>query len=55
MNQAVILGLARHVLTALGGYLVAKGLLDPAAVESIVGAVLTLGGVVWSAQSKKGE
>lgn len=44
--------IARHVLTAAGGALVAKGVLAAAQVEPIVGAVLLLGGVIWSAIQK---
>ena len=53
MNKAMILGLVRHVLTIAGGYLAAKGLLDPLAVDSVVGAVLVIAGAGWSIQSKK--
>ena len=42
MNKAMLLGLFRHVLTIAGGYLAAKGLLDPLAVDSVVGAVYLL-------------
>lgn len=53
MNSAVIFGLVRHVLTLAGGYLVAKGHLDTASVETIVGALITLLGAGWSITSKK--
>lgn len=53
MNTAMILGLARHVLTMAGGYLAAKGLLDPTAVDTVVGALLTIAGAGWSLHSKK--
>jgi flagellar motor component MotA len=53
MNTAMILGLVRHGLTLLGGYLAAKGHLDPANVDVVVGAVLTIVGAGWSVQSKK--
>lgn len=43
-----ILGLFRHIVTFAGGVLVARGKLDPAAVESIVGALVTLVGVFFS-------
>jgi hypothetical protein len=52
-NQSMIMGLVRHALTLVGGYLAAKGLLDPASVDTIVGAVFTLIGAGWSLQSKK--
>lgn len=48
----VMLGVLRHVLTAGGGVLVGKGVLTAATVDSTVGAVLTLIGVVWSVVTK---
>lgn len=53
MLMEIWLGLARHILTALGGYLVARGTLDAATVEAGVGAAVTLGGVAWSILDKK--
>jgi hypothetical protein len=53
MGKEIWLGLARHILTALGGYLVARGTLDAATAEAAVGAVVTLGGVAWSVADKK--
>jgi uncharacterized protein YaaW (UPF0174 family) len=53
LNQAMILGLVRHGLTLAGGYLAAKGLLDPASVDTVVGALLTIAGAGWSIHSKK--
>lgn len=50
MNKEVILGVIRHLLTASGGFVVAKGLVDDAATwEPIVGAIVTVVGFVWSA------
>lgn len=48
LSKDQILGLFRHVVTFAGGILVARGKLDPAAVESIVGALVTLVGVFFS-------
>lgn len=53
MDKTIWLALARHVLTALGGYLVATGSIDAAAAETAVGAIVTLGGVAWSVADKK--
>lgn len=53
ITKEQVLGILRHVLTALGGYLVSKGLLGDSAVEEGIGAVLTLTGVVWSVLSKR--
>lgn len=41
MNPAVIT-LLRYLLTFGGGFLVAKGIIDSATLEQIIGAVLTL-------------
>ena len=46
--------LIRHGLTAAGGFLVAKGLASADQIGELVGAVVTLIGVVWSmAKNKK--
>ena len=52
MKQQIILALVRHILTALGGVLVARGTLDDAGVQTIVGAILAILGVIWSAAHK---
>jgi hypothetical protein len=52
MKQDIILGLVRHILTALGGILVTKGLADAAGLESAIGALVTLAGFVWSVVAK---
>ena len=53
MTSEQIAGLARHVLTTLGGFAVAKGWLDGATVITLVGAVSALVGVAWSLLAKK--
>lgn len=53
MNTDITLGLVRHLLTTAGGVLVTKGLLTTATLDSTVGAVLTIIGVVWSVFAKK--
>jgi hypothetical protein len=47
------LGIIRHVLTFGGGLIVAKGWADNGTVETIVGAVVTLVGAVWSIIQKR--
>lgn len=47
-----ILGLIRHALTAGGGYIVGKGLLDASSMTEIVGAAMTLIGAAWSVYDK---
>lgn len=49
----VILGIIRHLLTAGGGVLVSNGILEAGQVETAVGAVLALVGIVWSVWDKK--
>ena len=51
--KEAVLGVIRHTLTAVGGYLVAKGALDVGTVETVIGAAVTLIGVVWSVYQKK--
>lgn len=55
MNKPVILGFIRHVLTIAAGSLATRGVIDGAEVEIIVGALIGLGGVLWSAFEKKGR
>ena len=55
LTQEQIFGIIRHALTAMGGALVAKGVIDEAGLTEAVGALVTLIGVVWSAKSKKEE
>ena len=44
---------ARHVLTTLGGMAVAKGWIDSSQIEPVAGALLVIGGVVWSVLQKQ--
>lgn len=53
MNKDQILGIIRHTLTFVGGFLVMKGLVDEAVVTEIVGGTLTLVGTIWSIFTKK--
>ena len=55
LTKEQIFGLIRHGLTALGGALVAKGVIDEAGLTEAVGALVTLIGVIWSAADKKGQ
>jgi len=55
LTQDQIFGIVRHALTAAGGALVAKGVIDEAGLTEAVGALVTLIGVIWSAMSKKDE
>lgn len=53
MNKDMVLGLVRHILTFGGGLLASKGVIGESEIELVVGAVVTLIGVVWSAWQKK--
>ena len=52
MDSAVIGSFARHLLTTLGGALVTRGWLDSSQVEPLAGAILIVGGVIWSVAQK---
>jgi len=53
MTKDQIFGVLRHTMTALGGILIAKGLVADGAWAELTGAALTLTGVIWSIVSKK--
>ena len=48
-----IQGLARHGLTAGGGYLVSQGFIDEETALLLVGAGVTIAGVIWSIIEKR--
>ena len=53
-----IASLIRHVLTAAGGFLVAKGLASADQIAEVAGAIVSLAGVGWSIKNnaaKKAE
>lgn len=47
-----VLGLIRHTLTFVGGIIIAKGFIDDALFQEILGGVMTLVGAVWSVVNK---
>lgn len=53
MNKEQVLGLLRHVLTFVGGILIAKGTIDEATATELVGGLITVIGGVWSVLTKK--
>lgn len=53
MTRDMWLGLARHLLTLIGGVFVAKGQIDADSMNTAVGAAVTIGGVAWSIVDKK--
>jgi threonine/homoserine efflux transporter RhtA len=48
-----IASLVRHGLSALGGFLVAKGHLSADQVNELAGAIITVMGIVWSIRKNK--
>lgn len=46
-------GLVRAIVAALGGYLVAKGLVDAETVATLAGVAATAGAAIWSYLSKR--
>jgi hypothetical protein len=53
MLKPAILALVRQVLTVAGTALVAKGYVEASDVEPVIGALLTIGSVVWSIGDKR--
>jgi hypothetical protein len=50
--QSAIIALLRHLLTFIGGTLVAKGVIDTATLTEIIGAIITVLSVGWLAVEK---
>ncbi|PLL10143.1 hypothetical protein C0V75_22015 [Tabrizicola sp. TH137] len=55
MLRPAILALFRQVLTVAGTALVAKGYIEASDIEPVIGALLTIGSVVWSVADKRGR
>ena len=55
MLKPAILALIRQILTVAGTTLVAKGYVQASDVEPVIGALLTIGSVVWSIADKRGR
>ena len=53
LTREQVLGIVRHILTFGSGIVVAKGLLDEATAQAIIGGVLGLIGMIWSVDAKK--
>lgn len=51
LSREQLLGFLRHVITFVGGIFVARGKLDPVAVDSIGGAIITLVGLFFSSSA----
>jgi len=52
MKQEQVLGTVRHVLTFVGGLLVAHGVAEAGLVSEIIGAVIAIAGTIWSIVDK---
>ncbi|MBR1193250.1 hypothetical protein [Bradyrhizobium sp. AUGA SZCCT0160] len=52
MNWEQISSILRHILTFGGGFIVAKGWISAEALPGIVGAMITIGGVIWGMFNK---
>ena len=50
-----ILALVRQILTVAGTALVAKGYVQASDIEPVIGALLTIGSVIWSIADKRGR
>ena len=55
MLRPAMLALVRQMLTVVGTTLVAKGYLNASDIEPVIGALLTIGSVVWSVADKRGR
>jgi len=51
--NAYFASLLRHVLTAAGGFLIAKGFVSSGQADELVGAAVTASGVAWSIYNNK--
>jgi hypothetical protein len=52
MNKEQKLGIIRHVLTFVGGILLAKGLVDESLLTDMIASVMVLIGGFWSVLAK---
>lgn len=53
MTKDQVAGIARAVLSAFGGYLVGKGVVDADTASQLVGAGATIAAAIWSVVSKR--
>lgn len=53
MNWEAIQGVVRHVLTFGGGFLVTNGAIGASDLETGVGAIVSLIGIIWSVVAKR--
>ena len=55
MLKPAILAILHQILTVAGTVLVAKGFVQASNVEPVIGALLTIGSVIWSVADKRGR
>jgi len=53
MDQEYLTALVRHILTAVGGFVAARGITDNNTVETIIAGAVALTGVIWSLLHKR--
>jgi len=53
MKKEEVLGIVRHILTFIGGVVVAKGIVNESQLLEISGAIMTIIGSVWSVADKR--
>ena len=53
MNKNEIYGVARAVLSAAGGFVVARGWIDSETAVTLAGALASVAAAVWSVKSKR--
>lgn len=53
LNQDQLMGILRHSITFVGGVLLTAGIISSELWAEISGAVLGLGGTIWSILGKK--
>ncbi len=53
MNADQVWGVIRTILAAIGGWVAAKGYVDDATIQAVLGAVGTIFIAVWSVVAKK--
>ena len=52
LTKEQFLGIVRHSLTFIGGFLVMRGLVDDTLLNELVGVVISLAGTIWSIVEK---
>jgi hypothetical protein len=54
MTKDEVFGIVRAVLSAAGGFAVARGWIDSETAVAITGALATVAAAVWSVRAKRG-